>query len=791
MPIYIHSLFRSGSTYFFNKFREFDENYQCYQEPFNEHLLNAKENPDKLLEVHEDTSKVLRHPILNKPYFYEFHSIAKDVSKYLDESLCYKKFFDSEDGEGNLHSYINSLTGHIDKVPVLQMCRSFGRVDAFNDGYNIFLWRNPWDQWWSYKVTNYFSVRNLLILNAVNLPSFLNDVRKEVGISKINVSNLDLEIKYFERIILDSKDSYFIFYALWFYSLIENHLKMDLLINIDSLTISESYRRDVSNKIKAMYSSNIDFSDCQSPVGEFSEEEISFFEPIEKKVQKLLLKEYSEKQIDCILSLKNKFSPDRTKNIKKSSLLKEVSNLRKVIIGKDEVFYDYSKNTSPDNVKNQLSREISLLQKNDRLHLELHNTHQDNERISQQYLLIMGSNSWKVIRRLHPLLNFFKGFSLNIWANYKDKPVYSNTKNQELIIDITHTYQKDLKTGIQRVVRSILKGIEEKNFKNTYIVRAIYLNSKGVYKYCNNKKDVVPKHGDVFLGLDLNARVVELDPLLKVWTSRGVSINFVVYDIIPILHPYWWESNVSIVHEQWLRMVLKYSSNIACISNSVANDVKAYYKNTSIAGMSIDKIRSFHLGADVENSIPTTGIPKNATKCRESMSKRNTFLMVGTIEPRKGYQMVLDTFNILWTRNEEVNLVIVGKEGWMMYTLLSEIKNHQNFNKNLFYFENASDEFLIELYENSTCLLAASEAEGFGLPLVEAALYNLPVIARDLPVFKEIADGHASFFDADSLTVTILQWLKQYKVEEHPKNDNMRTWTWDQSAQELIDIIEI
>ena len=102
MPIYIHSLFRSGSTYFFNKFREFDENYQCYQEPFNEHLLNAKENPDKLLEVHEDTSKVLRHPILNKPYFYEFHSIAKDVSKYLDESLCYKKFFDSEDGEGNL-----------------------------------------------------------------------------------------------------------------------------------------------------------------------------------------------------------------------------------------------------------------------------------------------------------------------------------------------------------------------------------------------------------------------------------------------------------------------------------------------------------------------------------------------------------------------------------------------------------------------------------------------------------------------------------------------------------------
>ncbi len=51
------------------------------------------------------------------------------------------------------------------------------------------------------------------------------------------------------------------------------------------------------------------------------------------------------------------------------------------------------------------------------------------------------------------------------------------------------------------------------------------------------------------------------------------------------------------------------------------------------------------------------------------------------------------------------------------------------------------------MYDAAQCLLAASEAEGFGLPLIEAAQHGLPVMARDIPVFREVAGDHAFYFD--------------------------------------------
>ncbi len=424
------------------------------------------------------------------------------------------------------------------------------------------------------------------------------------------------------------------------------------------------------------------------------------------------------------------------------------------------------------------------------LNKELQKTHEDNQRINELYLSILRSNSWKILRRLHPLIDFFKSTMLKNESDYLTlKP--SNPKNKELIVDITHIHKKDLKTGIQRVVRSILKEFKGKDFNEKYVVKTVFLDSKMIYKYCDDKRVVVPKNGDMYLGLDLNAQVTGLDSMFSLWEGRGVNINFVVFDIIPILHPYWWDAHVSVVHEQWLKTVLRYSNNVACISESVANDVRNYHSSSKLFQSNTVKVKSFHLGADIENSHPSSGMPKNAAICQKKMSEQSTFLMVGTIEPRKGYQEALDAFNLLWSQGKELNLVVVGKKGWMMDNFLIQVEGHKKLNKSLFYFDNASDEFLEELYKKSTCLIAASEAEGFGLPLIEAAKYHLPVIARDIPVFKEVASDYASFFTANSLAETISHWLRHRKADKHPKYENMKIWTWKQSARELATIINL
>jgi glycosyltransferase involved in cell wall biosynthesis len=120
--------------------------------------------------------------------------------------------------------------------------------------------------------------------------------------------------------------------------------------------------------------------------------------------------------------------------------------------------------------------------------------------------------------------------------------------------------------------------------------------------------------------------------------------------------------------------------------------------------------------------------------------------------------------------------------------LVERLRNHPEIGKRLFWFEGIDDEYLCSLYAQSDALIAASLGEGFGLPLIEAAQYGLPLIARDIPVFREVAGEHAFYFkgeDAQSLAKSVTAWLELHRSAAQPKPDGMPWMTWDQSAGQL------
>jgi glycosyltransferase involved in cell wall biosynthesis len=165
------------------------------------------------------------------------------------------------------------------------------------------------------------------------------------------------------------------------------------------------------------------------------------------------------------------------------------------------------------------------------------------------------------------------------------------------------------------------------------------------------------------------------------------------------------------------------------------------------------------------------------------------FLMVGTLEPRKGHAQVLAAFEVLWQGGSDVNLIIVGKKGWMSDDLADRLRHHGQSGKRLIWLEGLSDESLEAVYATSHCLIAASEGEGFGLPLIEAAQKRLPIIARDIAVFREVTGEYAFYFadgEPRALAGSILQWLALFATGHHPKSDNMPWLTWQQSAQQLL-----
>ncbi len=381
-----------------------------------------------------------------------------------------------------------------------------------------------------------------------------------------------------------------------------------------------------------------------------------------------------------------------------------------------------------------------------------------------------------------------------------------NGNSRKLLLDISVIVNGDDKSGIQRVVRSILTEML-KNPPDGYDVQTIYFDGE-FYRYAADfmasffpkiKSPVVEgsvnfQQDDIYLALDLNMNITGIvHDFHKYLQCLGVELYFIVYDILLIQRPDWWPEGASLIFEEWLKNISEVSTGLICISESVANDVRAWMDTNPPKRLSSPYIKSFHLGADIKNSLPSKGEHENAEFVIEQLASTTSFLMVGTLEPRKGYEQTLEAFESLWEEGADVGLVVVGREGWLVGELVKKIRSHSELHKRLFWLEGISDEYLEKVYEASTCLILASEGEGFGLPLIEAAQHKMPIIARNLPVFKEVAGRNAFYFEnkrsSRIISSTVLEWLELYRLGDYPKSDEMPWLTWRESTRQLLKIL--
>jgi len=379
------------------------------------------------------------------------------------------------------------------------------------------------------------------------------------------------------------------------------------------------------------------------------------------------------------------------------------------------------------------------------------------------------------------------------------------SKVRQLFVDISELVQYDGKSGIQRVVRSILKEWLD-HPPTAFRVEPVYATMDGGYRYARRftlnflgcPDTILPDESieyapcDVFFGLDLNPQIVSAKrPFYQELRRYGVRVEFLVHDLLCVEMPQYFGPGSEENFTRWLEVVAE-SDGAVCLSKTTADELAAWIKANGPSRHRPLKITWSHNGADIENSAPTEGLPPDAEALLDGLRGRASFLMVGTIEPRKGHAQVLQAFEQLWRSGLDVTLVMVGRQGWMEELLVERLRAHPELNNRLFWLEGISDEYLEKVYAASSCLIAASEGEGFGLPLIEAAQHKLPIIARDIPVFREVAGEHAFYFagkEPDALTAAIKEWLALYDKNKHPKSDGMPWTTWTQSAARLQEIV--
>jgi glycosyltransferase involved in cell wall biosynthesis len=299
--------------------------------------------------------------------------------------------------------------------------------------------------------------------------------------------------------------------------------------------------------------------------------------------------------------------------------------------------------------------------------------------------------------------------------------------------------------------------------------------------------------GDVFLGLDLTLEAtVRNRALLDDLRLHGVLLHFVVYDLLPLRHPEWFHAPVAAAFGAWLETIAALADGLVCISRATADELLDWLDLHPPTRTAPLQVGYAHLGADIAASAPSGGIGADELALLALLRQRPTLLMVGTLEPRKMHTQALRALERLWRDGVDVNLVIAGKAGWLLDQLGPSLRAHAEAGKRLFWLERASDEMLLRLYQDSTALLAPSMGEGFGLPLIEAAQHGLPVIARDLPVFREVGGEHVWYFSADDdaeLAAALTRWLALHTAGEAPASAAMPYLDWATSAERLGDCV--
>lgn len=372
----------------------------------------------------------------------------------------------------------------------------------------------------------------------------------------------------------------------------------------------------------------------------------------------------------------------------------------------------------------------------------------------------------------------------------------------QIFVDVSELHARDTKTGIQRVVRNILAHLQDAA-GTKYALVPVATDLTTEYRVSNKVgfqlisgftpiADPIPnfRRGDIFLGLDFqDVLVPHRAYFFEKLRESGVLCYFVVYDMLPLKLREYFPDAVSRNFNGWLNTVA-HSDGLVAISQSVMMDIKAWAEATKLPLRRPLHLGHFRLGADIENEVEEA--PKTAiVEWLENRRKSRVFVTIGTIEPRKRHDQVVDAMNHLWKSRDDVSLVIIGKVGWQCDDLVETIKSHDEFGRRLLWLEGATDADLLAVLRSADALVAASEGEGFGLPLVEAQRIGVPIIARDLPVFREVAGDDAVYFtgfSGDELSDCLGKWMSNNHKMTSRVNNNI-VFTWSDSAKNLSEVI--
>lgn len=257
----------------------------------------------------------------------------------------------------------------------------------------------------------------------------------------------------------------------------------------------------------------------------------------------------------------------------------------------------------------------------------------------------------------------------------------------------------------------------------------------------------------------------------------GLRRIVLIHDTIPLDYPQLSGPGASEVFAGKLSVACDHADLIICNSRATAEDLGRHCGAAGLPPLCVSL-----LGADPAQPDPAALPP-------DLPPNRPYFTAIGTIEPRKRYDLLLDIWEALardMPPDEAPALVMAGSRGWRNEAFFARLEASPLAETLVFERPGLGDGALAALLAQSRGLIFPSEAEGFGLPLVEAANLNLPVITRNLPVYREFL-GDYPVYVKDSEVYSWQNAIRTVLNGQLSGNAAPALPTWDQHFQTVLD----
>jgi glycosyltransferase involved in cell wall biosynthesis len=255
-----------------------------------------------------------------------------------------------------------------------------------------------------------------------------------------------------------------------------------------------------------------------------------------------------------------------------------------------------------------------------------------------------------------------------------------------------------------------------------------------------------------------------------------------VYDLIDAQFPFFMPNGPGFVDRQ--ARILRQADAVLGISQSTVDAAVAELGlNPSVAA-------TIHLDASpVFRSLPEEALQAFRDK---HVGGRPFFLFVGQTGWYKNLATLIRAFGAMEGHGEH-RLVLAGHSMRRLDPHFFDIGVQAGVEDRIIRLVHPDDELLCQAYNAAAAFVFPSLQEGFGIPLVEAMRCGTPVVASDIPVFREVCGEAALFFDPHDHQALARQLSRVSEPELRERLvslgfERAQAFSWDRAAEELAQV---